>query len=396
MNARGIRFPSPAANAAGKERVTVGVYDRWNDASSATIFIPPMKETAFTTFPTSPLNHASAARRGWPHSSPPRPTTGPSRSSVARRSIVGRARRTGIDENVPAGVVTFSNTPEWSISRIGIVALIDTFQVSFSSIGKAQMSRAGSYVVWTVAVNEMLNQPRAVQSALFNWTVRTSFNSARSEARYTAYPSTVAFSITGRNSSSVEEFVIFPSRAASKTLPRWNEPWTVTLYSEPSTEATVRVSVPVRDGLPQVGPAMMTSGGVELTLYVHESPTCHVGTPTDEVCGVFVPDGEPNLTRFAGPNATAATAMPANAIVIAIKPRGLIRIPFLLLRTRRRTREVYGRCETDVEPASAIETYSGMIMSATEPGISEGTPARTDWLTPTGLLCLQPYYSRIQ
>src|SRR2546428_5203357 len=186
-----------------------------------------MNETAFTTFPTSPLNHASAGRRGWPHSSPPRPTTGPSRSSVARRSIVGRATRTGIEANVPAGVVTFSNSPEWSVSRIGtvtlklcqnpnesfgpskrhaiiawIVALLDTFQVSFSSIGKDQMLRAGSYVVWTVAVYDVLNQPRAVQSALFNCTVRTSFSSARSEARYRAYPSTVAFSITGGTAAS--------------------------------------------------------------------------------------------------------------------------------------------------------------------------------------------------
>src|SRR6266566_3658283 len=55
----------------------------------------------------------------------------------------------------------------------------------------------------------------AVESALFNWTVRTSFISARSEARYTAYPSTVAFSITGRKSSIVEEFVSFPSRTGS-------------------------------------------------------------------------------------------------------------------------------------------------------------------------------------
>src|SRR6266566_2033282 len=86
------------------------------------------------------------------------------------------------------------------------------------------------------------------------------------------------------------------------------------------------------------------SDRVELTLYVHESPTCHVGTPTDEDCGVFVPDGAPWFARFAGPNATAATAMPTKAIVIATKPRGLIRIPFLLLRSRRRTREVYGRC----------------------------------------------------
>src|SRR3989442_14732318 len=28
------------------------------------------------------------------------------------------------------------------------------------------------------------------------------------------------------------------------------------------------------------------------------------------------------------------------------------------------------------------------------PGISERTPARTDWLAPLGLLWLQPYYSR--
>src|SRR5438445_11006943 len=147
-----------------------------------------MNETAFTAFPTSPLNHASAARRGWPHSSPPRPTTGPSRSSVARRSIVGRATRTGIEANVPAGVVTFSNSPEWSISRIGtvtlklcqnpnesfgpstrhaiiasIVALIDTIHYSISSIRAAKLLRASAYVNWTVAGHEVLNQTRAVQ-----------------------------------------------------------------------------------------------------------------------------------------------------------------------------------------------------------------------------------------
>src|SRR5207245_6225658 len=188
-----------------------------------------------------------------------------------------------------------------------IVAVLDTFQVSFSSIGKAQMSSAGSYVVWTVAVNDTLNQRRAVQSALFNWTVRTSFNSARSQARYTAYPSTVAFSITGRNSSSVEEFVSFPSRTGSKTLPRWNEPWTVTLYSEPLADATVRVNVPVRDGLPHVGPAMKTSGGVELTLYVNESPTCQVGTQSDGGCGGCVPDGAHRFCVVTGTNEDAAS-----------------------------------------------------------------------------------------
>src|SRR3989442_6821045 len=190
---------------------------------------------------------------------------------------------------------------------------------------------------------ETLNHPRAVQSALFNWTVRTSFSSARSEARYTAYPSTVAFSITGRNRSRVEEFVSFPSRTGSKTLPRWNEPWTVTLYSEPLADATVRVNVPVRDGLPHVGPAMKTSGGVELTLYVHESPTCHVGTPTDEACGGVVAHCAPSFPRFSRPQPNVATTIARKEISIVTKPRGLIRIPFLLMRSRRRTREVYGR-----------------------------------------------------
>src|SRR5207249_2038955 len=214
-----------------------------------------------------------------------------------------------------------------------IVALLETFQVSFSASGKAQMSSAGSYVVSTVAVYDVLNQPRSVQSELFRWTVLTSFSSARSEARYNAYPSTVAFFITGRNSIKVDEFVSPASRAASNTLPRWNEPRIVTLYSELSADTTVRVSVPVRDGLPHVGSATKTSGGVEFTLYVQLSPTCHVGALIDVacgVCGVFGPDGEPNFARSAGPKATAAIAMPTSATVMATKPRGLMRILFLL------------------------------------------------------------------
>src|SRR5713226_6869616 len=143
--------------------------------------------------------------------------------------------------------------------------------------------------------------------------------------------------MTGRYRSNVEEFASPPSRAASNTLARWKEPWTVTLYSEASADATVRVNVPVRDGLPQVGPVTKTSGGVEFTLYVQLSPTCHVGAPIDDACGVFVPGGEPNFARFAGPKATAATAMPTKANVIATRPKGLMRIPFLLFRSRRRT-----------------------------------------------------------
>src|SRR5712692_11824848 len=139
--------------------------------------------------------------------------------------------------------------------------------------------------------------------------------------------------MTGRYRSNVEEFASPPSRAASNTLARWNEPCTVTLYSEASADATVRINVPVRDVLPHVGLVTKTSGGVEFTLYVQLSPTCHVGALIDDACGVFVPGGEPNFARFAGPNATAATAMPTNANVIATKPKGLIRIPFLLFRS---------------------------------------------------------------
>ena len=107
----------------------------------------------------------------------------------------------------------------------------------------------------------------------------------------------------------------------------------MTLYSELSADTTVRVSVPVRDGLPHVGSATKTSGGVEFTLYVQLSPTCHVGALIDVacgVCGVFGPDGEPNFARSAGPKATAAIAMPTSATVMATKPRGLMRILFLL------------------------------------------------------------------
>src|SRR2546429_9404078 len=105
---RAIALPAPGARAAGTAFLDEVALD-WaggTEQGPPAILIPPMKVPAFTTFPTSPLNQASAARRGLPHSSPPRPTTGPSRSSVVRRSIVGSATRTGIEENVPAGVVT--------------------------------------------------------------------------------------------------------------------------------------------------------------------------------------------------------------------------------------------------------------------------------------------------
>src|SRR5439155_14033305 len=86
------------------------------------------------------------------------------------------------------------------------------------------------------------------------------------------------------------------------------------------------------DGRSNVGLVTKMSSGVELTVYVQLSPTCQVGVPIDDACGAFGRDGEPNFARFAGPKATAAIAMPTSAAVVAAKPRGLIRIPVVVLR----------------------------------------------------------------
>src|SRR5207245_3414832 len=105
--------------------------------------------------------------------------------------------------------------------------------------------------------------------------------------------------------------------ASRNTVGRWNGRGPVTLSGEPSGDAPVRVKVPSRDGLPDVGPATNMSGGVEFTWYVQVSPTCQVGVPIDEACGVFPPVGEPSFARFAGPKATAARASPTNVTVTA-------------------------------------------------------------------------------
>src|SRR5437867_2110979 len=94
--------------------------------------------------------------------------------------------------------------------------------------------------------------------------------------------------------------------------------------------------------LREVGPATNMSGGVEFTWYVQVSPTCQVGVPIDEACGVLPPVGEPRFAGFAGPKATAATASPTNVTVTATMPRGLIRISDPPLRGRRTTPGVSG------------------------------------------------------
>src|SRR2546426_3586261 len=113
------------------------------------------------------------------------------------------------------------------------------------------------------------------------------------------------------------------------------------------------------DGRSNVGLVTKMSSGVELTVYVQPSPTCQVGVPIDDACGAFGRDGEPNFARFAGPKATAAIAMPTSATVIAAKPRGLIRMPFLVLRSREygwSIRELLDGCRTPREPANMIRT----------------------------------------
>src|SRR6267378_1378484 len=63
-----------------------------------------------------------------------------------------------------------------------IVALLVAIQDSFSLSGNAQTSRAGSYVVSTVAVYDALKVPASVQMDPVIWNTRTSRRIARSKA----------------------------------------------------------------------------------------------------------------------------------------------------------------------------------------------------------------------
>src|SRR2546427_5965843 len=189
-----------------------------------------------------------------------------------------------------------------------IVALLETFQVSFSLIGNAHTSSAGSYVVSTFVVYDALNVPTSVQIEPVIRTVRTSRSSARSEARYSVYPSTVAFSMKVRLHSMIVALPKSPLRARSIRLSTWNNPCTLTLYCPPSAAVTVRVTLPATTNVLNVGRAEDA-----FTWYVQKSPTCHVGTPIDEACGVFPPVGDPRFMRVAGPRATAAIASDAKS-----------------------------------------------------------------------------------
>src|SRR5438132_6097670 len=125
-------------------------------------------------------------------------------------------------------------------------------------------------------------------------------------------------------------------------MPRWKDACMGTFNWEAAEAGAAGLKYPARNGFPQAGPATNTSGGVEFTWYVQVSPTCQVGVPIDEACGVFPPVGEPRFAGFAGPKATAATASPTNVTVTATIPRGLIRISDPPLRGRRTTPGVFG------------------------------------------------------
>src|SRR5712691_763372 len=169
--------------------------------------MPPTVTEALTTFFVASLNHASAPPwRSIARSSATQDIASPGSGS---RSIMWAPARTGIAENVPAGVTMSSAVPLIKDRRTGtvivtfrpksqnsfgpsichrvhawIVALLVAFQDSFSLSGNAQTSRAGLYVVSMVAVYDALKVPRSVQIHPVKRNTRTSWMIARSAARY--------------------------------------------------------------------------------------------------------------------------------------------------------------------------------------------------------------------
>src|SRR6266568_4417029 len=122
------------------------------------------------------------------------------------------------------------------------------------------------------------------------WTVRNSVTFARSEARYTVYPSTVASFRTTVERNMIVAFPYPVSCERSITLPTWNVAARLTLYCDPSAESTVRVTVPSNAGATH-RLCVLSKAEDAFTLYVHVSPTCQVG--------------DSRFVRFSAPTATA-------------------------------------------------------------------------------------------
>src|SRR6266540_1510441 len=137
------------------------------------------------------------------------------------------------------------------------------------------------------------------------WTIRKSVTFARSEARYSVYPSTVASFRTTYECSMIDAFPYPVSCERSITFPMWNFAARLTLYCEPSAASTVRITVPSNAGATHKL-SMVWKAEDAFTLYVHESPTCQVGVPIGPAAGCGrVPLGGPRFVRFSGPTATA-------------------------------------------------------------------------------------------
>ena len=212
------------------------------------------------------------------------------------------------------------------------IASLETFQVSFSPSGKDHTSSGGSYVVSVFAVYDtltvMLYVPISVVMEPVTWTVLTSEIFARSEARYSVYPSTVASFNTTWVYSMIVAFPMSVSRERSMTFPTLNVAAKLTLYCDVSAAVTVRVTVPSRDGVSQA--VCIESAEDAFTLYVHVSPTCHVGASIGPPSGVAPFPGDPRFAKLAGPIATAAKATSAKAVARTLRTSGLRCIGFIL------------------------------------------------------------------
>src|SRR6266545_2628781 len=137
------------------------------------------------------------------------------------------------------------------------------------------------------------------------WTIRKSVTFARSEARYSVYPSTVASFRTTYECSMIDAFPYPVSCERSITFPTWNVAARLTLYCDPSATSTVRVTLPSNEGATH-RPCVLSKAEDAFTLYVQESPTCQVGVSIGPAAGRGrVSFGDPRFVRFSGPTATA-------------------------------------------------------------------------------------------
>src|SRR6266581_7221773 len=178
------------------------------------------------------------------------------------------------------------------------------------------------------------------------WTVRNSVTFARSEARYTVYPSTVASFRTTVERNMIVAFPYPVSCERSITLPTWNVAARLTLYCDPSAESTVRVTVPSNAGATH-RLCVLSKAEDAFTLYVHVSPTCQVGVSIGPAAGCGrVSFGDPRFVRFSGPTATAKAT--SNNDVARTLTMSALRCVWITSSGVLRALQLYTNYDTDV------------------------------------------------